>query len=188
MTYKRQFIHAFREDIAKANMPAQHKLLLFTLTLYANSEGGNIYPAQETLAEACCCTRRTIIRQLKHLQTAGWVALVRRGGTVDGDRAARATNRYQLQVGMEFTVKGDDVYVKGEEPPAATTKPAQATKTAKVVKLPVLRAKRAAGHDTDADFEPDFEDTFRPDFEPNFPSSFDIDAAMGYESDDPNDF
>lgn len=101
--YTRQFIHTFREAVRDADIPPAYKLLLFTMSTYADSEGGNVFPSQAALATAVSGGERTVRRHLQHLQSANWLELVKRGSSGGVGRASRSANVYKLTVGCRFT-------------------------------------------------------------------------------------
>ena len=52
------------------------RLVLIAVANHADKRGQSAWPSQETLAEYCCCSSRTIRRQLSELEESG---LIRRG-------------------------------------------------------------------------------------------------------------
>jgi DNA-binding transcriptional MocR family regulator len=137
--YSRQFIHTFREAVRDSVMPAAYKLLLFTMSTYGNGEGGDVFPAQESLARAAGTTDRTVRRHLKHLQVSGWVELEKRGHSGDENRRTRSANRYQLRVGVSFTFKNGEVHL----PPAETLHEPATVSVSETAPAPEAAPKRS---------------------------------------------
>ena len=52
------------------------RLVLIAVANHADKRGQSAWPSQETLAEYCCCSSRTIRRQLSELEESG---IIRRG-------------------------------------------------------------------------------------------------------------
>lgn len=70
-------------------------LLLLALALADRSDdqGGSLFPSVAHLADKTRQHERHVKRQLKFLQSIGWLQVVSRGGRVDG---ANVPNRYQI--------------------------------------------------------------------------------------------
>jgi hypothetical protein len=51
----------------QADLMPMEKLVLLALAQHGDAQGFNAYPSQETLAEQCCTTTRTVRRALKAL-------------------------------------------------------------------------------------------------------------------------
>lgn len=47
------------------------RLVLIAVANHADKRGQSAWPSQETLAEYCCCSSRTIRRQLSELEESG---------------------------------------------------------------------------------------------------------------------
>lgn len=56
--YTREFIHTFREAVRDTDIPLPHKVLLFNMSTYANSDGGDVYPSQAVLARSACTSHQ----------------------------------------------------------------------------------------------------------------------------------
>jgi len=67
------------------DIPATTKLVLLKLADNADDQGGNAYPAVDTIARACGLNRRTVQRILRRLGADGWD-----GGRLMVDRNATA--------------------------------------------------------------------------------------------------
>ena len=59
---------------------ASEKLLLLILADYYNDSTGQCNPAQRTLAKQCLMSPRTLIRALQHLESTGFIKVVRGHG------------------------------------------------------------------------------------------------------------
>lgn len=66
------------------------KLVLLALAQHADARGHNAYPAQQTLAEHCCTTTRTVRRALKSLTGKGLIS-------ADG-KGTKGTVRYSINM------------------------------------------------------------------------------------------
>lgn len=127
------FIQRFRTRVRDASLQPAYKLLLLTMSTYSNSDGENVYPSQETLANACGCSVRTVMRHLAHLQEAGWLTLTKAGNK---DRRA---NVYRLLLGRDFAFAHGAVRLA----PSEDDKP-EAAPVERVEELPVRREVRPA--------------------------------------------
>jgi hypothetical protein len=117
--YKRSFIHEFREAVRDADIPPAHKLLLHHIATYANSEGGNAFPSQSSLATACGITERTVRRQVAHLVSTFWLEVTERGCSGMGRGGARRANVYQLSIGHDFKVHRGEAHPVDFKPDSA---------------------------------------------------------------------
>lgn len=100
-TYKLQFIYDFRKAVRESGITATQKLLLLIMSDYADPDGSNVRPAQQTLADQCSSTRRTVNRNLSQLVNLGWLSLVSKGSGNGQWGGSRRCNKYQLKIVAE---------------------------------------------------------------------------------------
>lgn len=51
------------------------KLILISLADHHNASTGKCFPSRRKLAEAGCCSTRTVVRKLHYLEAEGWIAV-----------------------------------------------------------------------------------------------------------------
>jgi len=66
------------------------------LSTWADMDGGSMYPSAKTLAEACGMHRRSILRTLDEIETAGWLEVVSQCGSAKG--GIRGPTEYRVSI------------------------------------------------------------------------------------------
>lgn len=85
------------------------RLVLIAVANHADKRGQSAWPSQETLAEYCCCSSRTIRRQLSELEESG---IIRRG---DQRLVSHFRGGYRPVV-YDVDLGGDEPVDNGDEP------------------------------------------------------------------------
>lgn len=67
----------WRVGVRDSGLPAPAKLLAYTLATYMNGEGEQAWPSVKTLREASGLGERTIWREIRRLESEGWIAVER---------------------------------------------------------------------------------------------------------------
>lgn len=88
-----------------------NRVVLLTIADHADLKG-YCFPSQETLAEECECTRKTVRTALQALETAGLIYRARRWKT-DGHRASDGIT---LRLEVKLTLRGESLGVKNDAP------------------------------------------------------------------------
>ena len=78
----------------ESNLPQLTKHVLLTLSTYMKQDGTGAFPAQQTLADACGVSVRTVRKHLADAIEAGWIEKVRQGRHVG--RGSSYSNEYAI--------------------------------------------------------------------------------------------
>ena len=77
-------------------LSSTERLVAFVMSTYGDSDGRNVYPSAGAIARGGALTRRAVIQCRLRLCDAGWLELVRQGGSdLDGKRT---TSLYRLVI------------------------------------------------------------------------------------------
>nr|DAX51832.1 MAG TPA: helix-turn-helix domain protein [Caudoviricetes sp.] len=92
------------------------RLVLIAVANHADKRGQSAWPSQETLAEYCCCSSRTIRRQLSELEESG---IIRRGDQrlVSHFRGGYRPVVYDVDLGGDEPVDNSDEPVDNSDEP-----------------------------------------------------------------------
>lgn len=88
----------WRDLIMRMKITAQRKAVAFALAKFASSDGTNVFPSQQKIADMAGCHEASARRHIAALLKAGMLALIRRGGGRGG-----ATNTYRLTRPADIT-------------------------------------------------------------------------------------
>jgi hypothetical protein len=80
------FVVRWRIAIAGSALKSMQKLVAFTLSLYADSDGRNAFPSELALVEASSASERTVRDALRELGEAAWLIKEQRNGSGQGWR------------------------------------------------------------------------------------------------------
>lgn len=72
-------VYAWTSVIARSTLPANIKLIAFTVTTFANGNGSRVFPGISRLVVRSGFSRSTVSRALKYLKDLGLIELVRAG-------------------------------------------------------------------------------------------------------------
>ena len=75
-------------------LPAMQKIVLLMMANRTGNDNGICYPSHERLAKDCGMEKRSVIRQIEKLETAGLLTVIR---SVD-DKGMKAVNKYRLHL------------------------------------------------------------------------------------------
>lgn len=78
----------------ESGLPPVTRHVLLTLSTYMKSDGTGAFPSQQTLADACGVSVRTVRKHLTDAIKAGWIEKVRQGRHVG--RGASYSNEYAI--------------------------------------------------------------------------------------------
>jgi Helix-turn-helix domain len=90
-------------------LPKEDKLVLFTLSTYMNSAGGNAYPAKDRLAANTGLSKRRVDTAVNTAESEGYLAVIRSHG--------RRSNRYQATLPTLHPLHGCNTSTLHEETP-----------------------------------------------------------------------
>lgn len=122
-----------------SDLDAGLKYVGLMLATFGDANGGNIFPATGTLAEACALNPKTVRKHREQLVSAGWIECVRGGG------GRGLSNKYRLALpseslptngslsrvdpgsGQPETLPNDGSVYGHETLPSSAAKPSQTT-------------------------------------------------------------
>ncbi len=81
-------LFTWRSAICESKLPPSTRHILLALSLYMNQRGGSAYPGAFRLSSDTGLHVRTVRRALADATKSGYLIVVRRGGTVNGERRA----------------------------------------------------------------------------------------------------
>ena len=99
--------------------PAE-KLVLMTLALYADEDGGSVFPSNARLARECCLSVRSIQNYLRSLENLGILLCVANAG---GGRGTRRCRLDLAQLKALHPQQADDMGASGERVSQVTPLP-----------------------------------------------------------------